>query len=200
MLETNCQWWSWRWWTAPGSAPYTSSGLHDDPQLGKNPRGTWTLEIHNDAYSNCGSEAKFFKWSLKLYGTEMDENSEDLRVGVRHGPIEMEPTTEATTTRRRTTTEKLVRLREKEGVADINCTKTREECRTFKWRPVAKVFCKCTPGLCLEVPSQGRNRVQPSVHHGQEDEYKIQRILANHGPPPRRLKCLRRTPGMLSQH
>ena len=120
---------------------------------GKNPRGTWTLEIHNDAYSNCGSEAKFFKWSLKLYGTEMDENSEDLRVGVRLGPIEMEPTTEATTTRRRTTTEKLVRLREKEVVADINCTRTREECRMFKWRRVAKVFCKCTPGLCLDVAS-----------------------------------------------
>ena len=34
------------------------------------------LEIHNDAYSNWGSEAKFFRWSLKLYGTQSDPNSE----------------------------------------------------------------------------------------------------------------------------
>ena len=115
----------------------------------------------------AGSEAKFFKWSLKLYGTETDENSEEMRVGVRHAPLETEPTTTATTTTsttttttRRTTTEKLVRLREKEVVADrgcvsttINCTKTKEECRTFKWRRVAEVFCKCTPGLCLDVAS-----------------------------------------------
>ena len=34
------------------------------------------LEIHNDAYSNWSSEAKFFRWSLKLYGTQSDPNSE----------------------------------------------------------------------------------------------------------------------------
>lgn len=43
---------------------------------GENPIGKWTLEIHNDAYSNWGSEAKFFRWSLKLYGTSFDPNTE----------------------------------------------------------------------------------------------------------------------------
>ena len=43
---------------------------------GENPLGKWTLEIHNDAYTNWGSEAKFFRWSLKLYGTTFDPNSD----------------------------------------------------------------------------------------------------------------------------
>ena len=44
---------------------------------GENPLGKWTLEIHNDAYTNWGSEAKFFRWSLKLYGTTFDPNSDN---------------------------------------------------------------------------------------------------------------------------
>ena len=44
---------------------------------GENPLGKWYLEIYNDAYSNWGSEAKFFRWSLKLYGTTFDPNSDE---------------------------------------------------------------------------------------------------------------------------
>ena len=59
----------------------TGSGFTNWPFMsvhtwGENPLGKWTLEIHNDAYSNWGSEAKFFRWSLKLYGTTFDPNSE----------------------------------------------------------------------------------------------------------------------------
>ena len=39
--------------------------------------GKWTLEIHNDAYSTWLSDAKFFRWSLKLYGTQSDPNSDN---------------------------------------------------------------------------------------------------------------------------
>ena len=48
---------------------------------GENPIGKWSLEIYNDAYSNWGSEAKFFRWSLKLYGTSFDPNSDDIEDG-----------------------------------------------------------------------------------------------------------------------
>ena len=39
---------------------------------GEDPIGKWILQIHNDAYE--GSGAKFFRWSLKLYGTDIDPN------------------------------------------------------------------------------------------------------------------------------
>jgi hypothetical protein len=39
--------------------------------------GKWSLEIHNDAYSTWLSDAKFFRWSLKLYGTQSDPNSDN---------------------------------------------------------------------------------------------------------------------------
>ena len=52
-----------------------SSGFIDWPFMsthfwGENPSGTWHLEVHNDAYSKYASEAKFFKWTLELLGTE----------------------------------------------------------------------------------------------------------------------------------
>ncbi len=46
---------------------------------GEDPRGRWVLEIHNDAYSKWASDAKFFKWSLELYGTPFDPNTEEYR-------------------------------------------------------------------------------------------------------------------------
>merc|ERR1719228_3192908 len=60
---------------------FSTSGFTNWPFMtthswGENPIGKWILEIHNDAYSNWGSEAKFFRWSLKLYGTQSDPNSE----------------------------------------------------------------------------------------------------------------------------
>ena len=61
---------------------YSSSGYIDWPFMtthswGENPRGRWILEIHNDAYSKWASDAKFFKWSLELYGLKFDPNSEE---------------------------------------------------------------------------------------------------------------------------
>merc|ERR1712038_2016725 len=41
---------------------------------GENPRGKWRLEIYNDA--TWGSDAKLYGWSLKLYGTSFDPNSD----------------------------------------------------------------------------------------------------------------------------
>jgi subtilisin-like proprotein convertase family protein len=43
---------------------------------GENPRGTWHLEVHNDASVHWGSEAKLHMWSLDLFGTEFDPNAE----------------------------------------------------------------------------------------------------------------------------
>jgi subtilisin-like proprotein convertase family protein len=40
---------------------------------GENPRGTWHLEVHNDAYQ--GPEAKLHMWSLDLFGAEFDPNA-----------------------------------------------------------------------------------------------------------------------------
>lgn len=59
---------------------FSSSGFTNWPFMtthcwGEKPLGNWSLEIHNDAYSNWGSEAKFFRWSLKLYGVQYDPNS-----------------------------------------------------------------------------------------------------------------------------
>ena len=56
------------------TCPY-SSGFIDWPFMsthfwGEDPSGTWHLEVHNDAYSKYASEAKFFKWTLELLGTE----------------------------------------------------------------------------------------------------------------------------------
>ena len=64
---------------------YSSSGYIDWPFMtthswGENPRGRWILEIHNDAYSNA--DAKFFKWSLELYGLKFDPNSEEYKTKV----------------------------------------------------------------------------------------------------------------------
>merc|ERR1719245_2414851 len=64
---------------------YSSSGYIDWPFMtthswGENPRGRWILEIHNDAYSKWASDAKFFRWSLELYGIEFDPNSEEYKM------------------------------------------------------------------------------------------------------------------------
>ena len=41
---------------------------------GENPSGRWRLEIYNDAKN--GPDAKLYQWSLKLYGTSYDPNSD----------------------------------------------------------------------------------------------------------------------------
>lgn len=165
------------------SSGFTNWAFMTTHSWGENPLGTWQLEIHNDAYSNWGSEAKFFRWSLKLYGTQYDPNSEneedhawydsdmnsghgredmDRRNVVREAPLP-HPTTRITTARTTTTTATTTRrvptVSRMRGCISttINCTRDIVDCRQFQHRKVAMVFCKCTPNLCLGVAAQGRN-------------------------------------------
>ena len=167
---------------------------------GENPLGKWTLEIHNDAYTNWGSEAKFFRWSLKLYGTTFDPNSDSsddvwpdesdenfVRPRVlpfddgrnhteRDGtpPTTPETTTTVRMTTRRTSTTSSTTSWMSPTVSDmrgcvsntVNCTNDVEQCRTFSHRKVAKIFCDCTPKLCLGI-SNFRNEynLQCSISH-----------------------------------
>jgi subtilisin-like proprotein convertase family protein len=156
---------------------YSSSGYIDWPFMsthswGENPRGRWVLEIHNDAYSKWASDAKFFKWSLELYGVRYDPNSDEYRSAHGSGPnvVREAPAmppmmmhTEATTTTRTTTitssttttttttttTEYIPR-----GCVSkrSECTQSVEKCRTFTHRSVAQVFCRCS-SICLEIAS-----------------------------------------------
>ena len=50
---------------------------------GENPRGTWHLEVHNDASAHWGSEAKFHTWTLELFGSEFDPNAGKTRATIR---------------------------------------------------------------------------------------------------------------------
>jgi hypothetical protein len=143
---------------------YSSSGYMDCPFMsvhswGEDPRGTWTLEVHNDAFSKWASDAKFFKWTLELYGTELDPNSEEYKKAhaekfnvVRKVKDELlhpsSPTTTATTTTTTTTTT----TPEPRGCISKqgDCTRNAFDCRMFTHRSVAQIFCKCTP-TCLEI-------------------------------------------------
>ena len=140
---------------------YSSSGYIDWPFMtthswGENPRGRWILEIHNDAYSKWASDAKFFKWSLELYGVQYDPNSAEYyqdveqqnNIDVREAPApphfmaDPPPTqapVETSTNRPLTTTEYMPR-----GCVSkrSECTQEVEKCRTFTHRSVAKVFCR----------------------------------------------------------
>jgi len=166
---------------------FSSSGFTNWPFMtthswGENPIGKWILEIHNDAYSNWGSEAKFFRWSLKLYGTQEDPNSERPRYAkiddvedmmdqtnhdlfrnnvVREAPVapttaETTPSTSITSTTTTTTTRLVPTMSRMRGCISttINCTRDITDCRTFTHRKVAQVFCRCTPKLCMGVASQ----------------------------------------------
>ena len=151
---------------------YSSSGYMDWPFMsvhswGEDPRGTWTLEVHNDAFSKWASDAKFFKWTLELYGTEFDPNSEEYRKShaekfnvvrevkeeVQHAVVNvtettstMTSTTATTTTTTTTTTPEPRGCISKQG----ECTTNSSECRTFTHRSVARILCKCTL-QCLEI-------------------------------------------------
>ena len=167
--------------------PIEGSGFTNWPFMsvhswGENPLGKWTLEIHNDAYTNWGSEAKFFRWSLKLYGTTFDPNSDssddiwydesDENLVARrilpdnnHNHTERDGTPQTTdrtttsTTAPRTTTLRTSAPMMTPSVSEmrgcvsttVNCTTNVEDCRTFSHRKVAKIFCDCTPKLCLGV-------------------------------------------------
>ena len=138
---------------------------------GEDPRGIWTLEVHNDAFSKWASDAKFFKWTLELYGTEFDPNSEEYKRAhaekfnvVREvkeeqhldvGQPSTTTTATTTTTTATTTTTTTPELRgciSKQG----DCTRNASECRTFSHRSVARIFCKCSVA-CLEIGTTYNN-------------------------------------------
>lgn len=137
---------------------------------GEDPRGTWTLEIHNDAYSKLGSEAKFYRWNLELYGTEFDPNSDEYKsthndkmnnvhfasgfdqafksMFPTQAKVSETTTSTATTTTSHpststtstTTTTKLPTLCVSKNG---KCTDEVDECREFTHRPVAELLCRC---------------------------------------------------------
>lgn len=79
---------------------FSSTGFIDWPFMsvhhwGENPTGTWTLEIHNDAFSMWASEAKFRKWSLELYGTKFDPNLDEADIIDRRFNVVREASSEA---------------------------------------------------------------------------------------------------------
>jgi hypothetical protein len=143
---------------------YSSSGYMDWPFMsvhswGEDPRGTWTLEVHNDAFSKWASDAKFFKWTLELYGTEFDPNSEEYKKAhaekfnvVREVKDELLHPSSSTTTATTTTTTTATTTPEPRGCISKqgDCTRNTVDCRMFTHRSVARIFCKCTP-TCLEI-------------------------------------------------
>ena len=163
---------------------YSSAGFMDWPFMsvhswGENPSGTWTLEIHNDAYSKWASDAKFFRWRLVLYGTMTDPNTEqvpDINV-IREVPTE-------SSTRRDDELLKVVSSSssfEEEEPNDpvyfrgcvskqIKCTREVTDCRTFNHRSVANILCRCT-SLCLEVAA--------SVDDNNKDIFNMQCDMTN---------------------
>jgi len=163
------------------SSGFTNWAFMTTHSWGESPIGKWQLEIHNDAYSNWGSEAKFFRWSLKLYGTQSDPNSErpedrawypedadhgspeeedfDRRNVVREARLEpTEPPPITTTTTRKVQPTP----RKSRGCVSqtIECSRDSKACRQFTHRKVAEVFCRCTPNLC-----QGVHRLSATRHN-----------------------------------
>ena len=58
---------------------FSGSGFTNWPFMsvhswGENPSGKWWLAIYNDA--ERGPDAKLYRWSLNLYGTSFDPNSD----------------------------------------------------------------------------------------------------------------------------
>jgi len=154
---------------------FSNSGFTNWPFMtthcwGESPIGKWTLEIHNDAYSSWVSEAKFFRWSLKLYGTQSDPNSdnsedhawydeEQVDVDwkenvVREAPLESTTVEPSSTTSMTTTTSAAPTTpAQKRGCISttLECTTTKDECRKFEHRKVAGIFCRCISQLCIGV-------------------------------------------------
>lgn len=203
---------------------FSSSAFIDWPFMtvhtwGENPVGKWILEIHNDAYSKWASDAKFFKWSLELFGTETDPNRKDgskpyhgfkekedekfqkfnvVREAV-HAPPEFLPPIELDSEvvskknssitdlndhrANKLSLEKFpdtssLEHQEAKGIQDrgcvskqLECTKDIDECRTFTYRTVARVFCKCI-GMCLEIATAG------------QDTFNMQCLKTRDGDPP----------------
>jgi len=156
---------------------FSNSGFTNWPFMtthcwGESPNGKWTLEIHNDAYSSWVSEAKFFRWSLKLYGTQSDPNSDnsddhawydeeqieavDWKENVvREAPLEsttVEPSSTTLATTPTTSIENTTPAQKRGCISTtLECTTTKDECRKFEHRKVAGIFCRCISQLCIGV-------------------------------------------------
>ena len=153
---------------------YMSSGFIDWPFMtthswGENPRGKWFLEIHNDAYSKWASDAKFFRWSLELYGIEFDPNSEEYKMAHRKDVNEEKFNVVREASQFESSNSIGLRHSISNIVQDnqvkpegaekvrpgciskrLDCTQKVSDCRTFSHETVANLFCKCSQ-ICSDV-------------------------------------------------
>lgn len=177
---------------------FSTSGFTNWPFMsvhfwGENPTGTWRLEVHNDAYNKWISDAKFLRWSLHLYGTRSDPNSHDKSFNViREVPKNVKlvnteddyiTTPETTTTISPTTTiESVSSSTVPSGCVSKQqkCTRNIKNCRIFKHRSVANIFCRCT-NLCLDV--------SVSLNSHNQDVYNMQCDMNQSNSQPRPFYC-----------
>ena len=159
---------------------YMSSGFVDWPFMtthswGENPKGKWFLEIHNDAYSKWASDAKFFRWSLQLYGTEFDPNSKEYKMAHRKDENEEKFNVVREASPFAPPNKDLSILNGPRNNLDVlpdgniidtdegnikagciskrlECTQEVNDCRTFTHKSVADLFCKCSE-ICEDVAS-----------------------------------------------
>eukprot|EP00096_Caligus_rogercresseyi_P008356 TRINITY_DN2704_c0_g1_i1.p1 TRINITY_DN2704_c0_g1~~TRINITY_DN2704_c0_g1_i1.p1 ORF type:complete len:473 (+),score=121.86 TRINITY_DN2704_c0_g1_i1:1144-2562(+) len=190
---------------------FSSNGFTNWPFMtvhswGEDPSGTWILEIHNDAYSKLTMHAKFFKWSLELYGTAHDPNTreEDKDVFViREVPesdfltviSSSDPSTpkailSTSTEDSASSTSPPSKPDEKKdknivlpsGCVNFNmkCTRIVSDCRTFSHRSVANLFCTCIDS-CLEV-AVSLSKKDQDVFNMQCDSASSSSRTLNHSP------------------
>ena len=172
---------------------YMSSGFIDWPFMtthswGENPKGKWFLEIHNDAYSKWASDAKFFRWSLELYGIEFDPNSEEYKMAhkkdineEKHVPRREVPPSGSNTRsidEQRHGFSNVISIDEDGDNTDkikpgciskrLECTQKVNDCRTFAHETVANLFCKCSQ-ICSDVSrtnlATGNSGVHETIYH-----------------------------------
>ncbi len=100
---------------------------------------------------------RFSRWSLHLYGIHVDYNKEEddstssHRLNVMREAVIKTSTPSTTTTTTTTTTTSTPEVLDR-GCASKQrtCTKVVSHCRTFNYRQVAEIFCRCMD-ICLEV-------------------------------------------------
>ena len=178
---------------------YMSSGFIDWPFMtthswGESPRGKWFLEIHNDAYSKWASDAKFFRWSLELYGIEFDPNSEEYKMAHKKDINEEKFNVVREVSQFvPSSTNQAILDGPRHGISNIipddipnqdggdidkiipgciskrlECTQDVNDCRTFSHETVANLFCKCSQ-ICANVSSTilatGNSGGHETVYH-----------------------------------
>ena len=178
---------------------YMSSGFIDWPFMtthswGENPKGKWFLEIHNDAYSKWASDAKFFRWSLELYGIEFDPNSEKYKMAHKKDINEEKFNVVRETSPFNPSSANKTPIDElrngltnivpddtvnKEGTVvqkvrpgciskRLECTQNIRDCRTFSHQTVANLFCKCSQ-ICSDVSrtnlATGNSGAHETIYH-----------------------------------